>query len=48
MKLRTINRDRLTTAQEKAIAMGWTIHVVRSPEEALALVDSTEKALRRD
>jgi hypothetical protein len=34
-------RDRLTPAQERAIAMGWPIHVVRTPEEALALVDST-------
>ncbi|MBE9242697.1 VRR-NUC domain-containing protein [Synechocystis salina] len=31
-------RDRLTRAQEKAIAMGWPIAIVRTVEDALALV----------
>jgi hypothetical protein len=31
-------RDRLTPAQEKAIGMGWPIAVVRTPEDALALL----------
>jgi hypothetical protein len=31
-------RDRLTRAQQKALSMGWPIHVVRSVEDALALV----------
>jgi Holliday junction resolvase len=31
-------RDRLTPAQLKAIQCGWPIHVVKSVEDALALV----------
>lgn len=31
-------RDKLTPFQKKLIAEGWPLHVVRTPEEALAAV----------
>ena len=38
VEIKKPKKGRLTKAQEKLIADGWPVHVVRTPEQALAAV----------